>query len=258
MASILCRNGSEHKHHSVYESKVCWGIVSRPTPPPPVSRTLSDDMATDPQVDYLVDLGESRYYAKSLTKAQASQRIKDIKSGKVKPVLAPDEPHKVDSPKTTKTDLILGLLDMIPKGYYAVQADETSPIIFMRCARPKNKRYTQPDVKFQTQHGPRFEDAWALWPSGEVSIFKTGIEDSILLLIADYQGAMHRYAERIGNCMRCNTELTDPRSRHYGVGPDCEEMGMYWVIDQVDEECGGPWESLPIERWRNQTDATRH
>lgn len=256
MASIRCRNGSLHTHSSVTESKVCWGLIARPTPQPVYAPVILVPLATGAQLDFVDVLKGDRKYASNLSKKDCSTYISDLKSGKIKPmtttpaapaVPSDDEFSRASTRKTTKTDMILGLISMVPDGYFAVQREEGEVTRFMRVKRVTSGKM-KGCLKVQTQHGPRLENAWAVWPDGHVSILKYDIEDSILLLIADYQGAMKRYAEELQHCMRCNFDLTDPRSRHYGVGPECEtKMGMLWVVEQADEKWGAPWELLPDE-----------
>lgn len=129
------------------------------------------------------------------------------------------------------------LLDMVPEGYYAVRGDESESYTFLRLSRPTKGRF-KGTTKVQTQHGNRLEVAWCVWPGGQVSSYLYTIEDAILLMISDHQWAARTYARVLGHCCRCNADLTDDRSRHYGIGPECEK---YWpwmivIVDAEDEE----------------------
>jgi hypothetical protein len=263
---ILCKNGTEHKHDTVLESKQCWGLVARPGPPPPVSYPrgyAAVDRVTNKQIQYAVDLGGDRRRVAAMLKDEASRYIKGLLNGseprvstpKVGPYKGVDptaeevEPDEVATPKTTKTDMILALIDAVPDAYFAVQRAEGDRVYFIRVSRPKHGKM-RGALKVQSQHGPALETRWVHWPSGSVSRYhwQYDIEDVLLLLVADWRGATMRYAEKIKKCGRCNTALTDPRSRFYGIGPECEtKHGWGWWIDEIAEKKGGYWEQQPLE-----------
>lgn len=233
--SFTCKNhGVIHRHDTIVQSKICWGILPPPTPiaPPP-------SLVTDRQIQYIRDLGGDALYAAKLTREQASDYISKLK-------LKPQTPKekRVSDPRL---DLIKGMIDLIPEGYYAVQEESGARIDFVRLSRPKPNARTRYAgcTKFQTQHGPQLDDAAVIWPSGNWSIWKNSITDMLMLLVADHHSAAMRYAREIGRCMRCNAELTDDRSRHYGIGPDCEHKnGWGWVIPTVDEKNSATFETL--------------
>lgn len=46
---------------------------------------------------------------------------------------------------------------------------------------------------------------------------------------------LHGQAEPVIRCMRCGRTLTNPISRHYGIGPECmSKLGLVCDIDDVD------------------------
>lgn len=252
MASITCRNrGVTHSHSSVIESKICYGIISAPTHPRTYSPGLvAVDMVTGPQMKYIKDLGGDLTYAAKLTKAQASKYIDDLKSGRAPKVTSHDEDRPGEEVKsTTKSEMIKGLIGMVPDAYYAVRQQEGAPITFLRVARPKGGNF-RGAIKVSSQHGPALEPRWALWPSNKVSVYRWpghDIEEALLLLIADWKGATRLYAEKAKRCGRCNTKLTDPRSRFYLIGPECEQKpGWGFWIEEVAAERGGFWEQQPL------------
>lgn len=153
----------------------------------------------------------------------------------------PAEPVRAAEPLTDpKTNMIKGLIDSLPDGYYAAQLAEGEPVTFMRVSRPKRGTFSG-TVKVQTIHGENLMNAWVLWPSGKVSIYsrdREGIKDALLLLLTDYRNAALRYAQLIGKCCRCNMRLTDDHSRHYGIGPICDKI-WEWIIVLVDEKNDG-------------------
>ena len=252
--SFICKNGTAHKHESVTESKICWGILKAPSygpvvPLPPIptvdwSRWYPKDghrprrpegMSTWKQLDYIADLGGDPGECYRLRWEQASAQIVDLQTLKKK--------AKIVDPRL---DLLKGMIDMIPDGYYAVEAEAGAETQFLRLKRPKTGTRTYGDaLKIQTQHGPRLDLAAVLWPSGNWTIHKHSIVDALLLLVTDHHGAAIRYAQKLGCCMRCNCELTDHRSRWYGIGPECEtKYGWEWVIATRDELKGGSYEEL--------------
>lgn len=143
-----------------------------------------------------------------------------------------------------RLNMVKALIDLVPSGYFAVQTESGAHIDFLRISRPTKKQYAG-TTKVQTQHGPNLDVEAVLWPSGKWSVYKRGVIEMLMLLVADIHTAAVRYAEKMHTCMRCNAELTDPRSRHYGIGPECElKMGYGWVIEEKDERAGGSYEYL--------------
>lgn len=236
--SFICKNGSTHSHQTVIESKICWGILRPPAPPTPVV-----DLITKRQRDYIEVLGGDLTYAAKLNKAEASDYISKLRMIP-KPMPVPEEKKRVTDPRL---DMLKGLIDMIPTGYYAVTPQSGAHIDFLRLSRPKVTARTQfrGSLKIQTQHGPSLDLAAVLWQSGNWSIYKNTVIDMLMLLVTDHHTAAMRYAKEIGTCMRCNAELTDDRSRHYGIGPECEtKMGWGWVIPVTDERNGMSFEVM--------------
>ncbi len=217
-----CKNGPLHKHSTVHESKLCWGIIKPPAPPVPVAPPVR--MVTESQLAYIEKLDGDLTYAYKLTLQEASAYIDKLKK------------EKASKPVTTdpRLDLLKGMIDMIPDGYYAVSPEAGVATTFIRLKRPSSKHDRfQGSLKVQTQHGPRLEVAAALWSSGKWSIYRSSVVESLMLLVSDYRSSALRYAQEIGKCCRCNSPLTDERSRHYGIGPECEKHRP-WVIEYVD------------------------
>lgn len=47
---------------------------------------------------------------------------------------------------------------------------------------------------------------------------------------------LHGQGEPVITCMRCGRQLTNPISRHYGIGPECmSKLGLICDITDVDE-----------------------
>jgi hypothetical protein len=148
--------------------------------------------------------------------------------------------------KTPMTELIIGMLDNLEDGYYAVQPNAAHPHLdFIRVSRPTDRRSKYKGaVKVQTIHAETLYDRWAYWPdSDRLMCLDNGIEGKLLLLLANKRAAARRYAHEIERCHRCNTQLTDERSRHYGFGPECEKH-LEAEKDEIDDENGGTFEEL--------------
>jgi len=243
--SFTCTNGSVHKHDLVYEARVCYGFV-RPPAQPVRPFEVHELPVTDRQLRYIESLGGDTVHAAKLTKKAASDYIKRLlQGGSVS--TAPSTPAApAKRPVDPRLGLLTGLFDQVRDGYYATQVDGSAPIRFLRISTPKRGRtaISQAARKIQSQHGPRWEVAGALWPSGQWSIYDSRIIEQLMLVVTDQRGCLKRYSKELGHCCRCNTELTDERSRHYGIGPECEK---HWpdVINEVDEENDGmPFEHL--------------
>lgn len=258
--SFICKNGAVHKHDTVAESKECWRATYRPAPTPApavyygVVYTRDSDrlprppgMSTWKQLDYVDDLKGNTEHAIGLDKIKCSEYIQScIARNKAQPAAAPEPP--APKPVDKRLDLLKGMIDLVPDGYYAVQmGDDETHLDFLRLKRPKSGTKTYGgSLKVQTQHGPALELAAVLWGgSGKWSVYKASVVDMLLKVVTDHHGCAERYGQKLGRCMRCNCELTDDRSRYYGIGPECEQKsGWEWAIATMDERKGGSFEYL--------------
>jgi hypothetical protein len=203
-------------------------------------------MATPRQVKFMIDLGDDPDHARGATFDQAKYtidaliKVRDAKK-KAAPVMTEPPAQK----STTDTKVIMQMLDLLPDGYFAWTPTDDAEITFVRVKRyahtAKNKWAGTTLVS--TQHSETLMPAWALWPSGRISRYRNArhnfdIEIVINGLIVDHRAAALRYARLKGNCCVCNKDLTDPRSRHYGIGPECEKSHGY-LIAEVDESNDG-------------------
>lgn len=135
---------------------------------------------------------------------------------------------------STNEALIVGLMPQVPDGYYAVQRDTSAQMVFMRLSQVKvdSRSRLAGCRKVQTIHGPNLELAWALFPDGRArSYTRLPIEESLLLLLANYQAAAKRYAKEIGKCARCNTRLTSDWRKH-GIGPECVKHWPFMLEEE--------------------------
>lgn len=223
----------------------------------------SKPVKEETQIPQVKKYGGSVKRAMQMNRGQCSDYIDGLKSGTIPPepdeeenrpvsappvpVSAPPAPPPVQTPQEqwvakTKTKVLTPLLKLVPDGYYAVQLEENSPMHFIRVSRPKTGQYKD-TIKVQTMHGTgpgysdyKLEEAFILWPSDRVSVYKVSLEDPINLLIADHKGAATLYAKTKKRCMSCNAALTDPVSRKYGVGPECIKTPYGQRIkEEVDE-----------------------
>jgi DNA-directed RNA polymerase subunit RPC12/RpoP len=132
------------------------------------------------------------------------------------------------------------MVNNIKDGRYAVRADSNQPFVFVRVKRPKTGKKNGCLV-VQTQHSDWYRDELTIYPSGRIWCPQPHQIDMPLLLVAadPMTGAMN-YGMELGVCSRCGRELTDERSRWYGIGPECEH---HWpeIIARVDSDNNGPW-----------------
>ena len=233
MFTCLEPHKSKHQHATVEEAKLCWGLIRPPAPVIPVYHDWKDapGSMTKKQHAYLLSLGADESKLGGMSANQASHLIDVLKKGTT--VDAPDR-IAVEDPRLT---MLKGLFSVVPTGYFAVQGEEN--LVFIRVSQPKSGVY-KGTTKIQTQHSDDLIDRVIIWPSGQWKVKSPWIIDVLMVLVVDYQTAAMRYAHEIGKCMRCNKALTDERSRHYGIGPDCEQVWT-WVIPTVDEQRGYHW-----------------
>lgn len=216
-----------HQHDASIQARVCYGLAPAPGSVTIVhpSPSLAAHGATAKQISYISNLGGSVEAARRMTWKEASRYIDDLKLNGARPMAG-----SVTDPRLA---MVAPLLDLIPDGYFAAALEEGSPITFLRISSPKSGHFKD-TRKVQTQHGPRLENALALWPSGTWSEYKSSAIEPLMWVVADYKTAALRYAREIGHCCRCNAELTDDHSRHYGIGPECVKYWP-WVIEYVDD-----------------------
>jgi len=62
-------------------------------------------------------------------------------------------------------------------------------------------------------------------------------EDLIKLISENPTEAMLRYGKEKGRCAYCGRSLTDPLSRHRGIGPDCwEDKHVHFLNERVKRQ----------------------
>lgn len=246
-----------HSHDSVTEAKVCYGLLpsyvtAPPTCPAPFKfghRAAPEGPLSEPQYKYIGDLGGDKVYAKTLNYREASIYITRLKGGKTVTEPTPTLPPTPAIPPDPRLDMIKGMLDLVPDGYYAVHEYEGGHVEFIKISTPppptshRRSKY-HGTRKISTIHGSglgkRLDVEAALWlDSGRWSIYRKTIVNWLMLVVADHHGAGLRYGELRRCCMACNADLTDGRSRWFRIGPECEKKSQYaWVIPSVIEERG--------------------
>lgn len=193
MASILCKNGPDHTHASVEESRQCWSRllavpasalpgVTRSTPEPPAAVVAPIPFAMQP-----------------------------------------------------RTVVPLPMLVDTPSGYFAVRLDDNDPHRFIRISRPKVRKNVRTKwlgcVVVQSQHSETLKPVLIYRPLGSLEdkpqellwVSNPALEKYVILCMVDPLGAGLAYARELEHCCICGKTLTDLRSRHYGIGPDCEK-----------------------------------
>lgn len=251
MAITCTSGGTPHTHNTVQEVRACYmGGNSSPVRPPapsaPVASSLSiPGMASPKQVRFLSDLGIPERAARHLDKHHAHLLIDELLAEqRGTPVSAPTPPQptihtaRQSEPEDPRVQMIKAILVSIPNGYFAVDQGteptwgDTGKYDFLRISRPKSGKYKDA-IKIQSQHGDRLENRAILWPSGHLSVFDRRVLDPLMTMMADHKTCLTTYGQVIGRCCRCHKQLTDDRSRHYGIGPECEQI-FPWVIEEVD------------------------
>lgn len=220
-----------NRHSSVEEVRSCY--YPRQTPPAAVEQksTVQVSRPTQKQLNYIRDLGGDVTLAMKYTMKGASLYIDRLKREQKK-----GSGSMQNAPNRQKTKIPLEMLHAIPDGYYASRPDSTHPFTFFRFSRPKSGQFKDA-LKIQTQHGPELKLALVIYPGDRLYWSNMSVEDDLLLAAVDPSGCAIAYSEEIGRCMRCNTELTDERSRWYGIGPECEKKVPH-MIDLLNERKG--------------------
>jgi hypothetical protein len=253
---IICGK-CKNRHESAFEVRACYGIVKikqcfatmahgphqsgpnwcrgieAPAATVEQKALTAVRMVTENQLDYIRRLGGDPVAAAKYTMKGASLYIDRLKREGKKVTEGTQggwEPPPFKVP--------LGMLKEVPDGYYAVQPDSETPYTFFRISRPKSGNYKS-GLKIQTQHGPDYTLRYVIYDDDRLYRYAhtSKVEDDLLLLVVDTNAAAIAYAEKIGRCMRCNTELTDSRSRWYGIGPECEKK-LPHIIDLINDRKG--------------------
>lgn len=205
----------------------------------PVANYKPIVLATERQVNYIRDLGGDPVYGAKLDKKAASEYIGRLIADRKKGgIVAANAQATVPQPQPVEWPLMTprAMVEAMKNGRYAVQPDSLTPLTFVRVSRPKTGK-KKGSLVLQTQHSDWYKDCVVIWPSGSVTVLDKRIDSSLLLVVADPTTAAMRYGTKLGVCCSCARELTDERSRYYGIGPECEKS---WpeVINRVNDARG--------------------
>lgn len=141
----------------------------------------------------------------------------------------PQPPMPVTPPQPPYEPFKKLMLDKIPDGRYGVANNEMTQTVFMRkkswAPDAKNKRLAG-STTVQVKSADVWHDAFIYWPSGKVSAYKkswqgTDMNELLTMVFMDIGGSAQNYADKFSECSNCGIELTDDRSRYYGLGTDC-------------------------------------
>lgn len=183
--------------------------------------------------------------------ADAREAIEQVRqcrdfAGRTRPYAAPSSvgvtqptPPTPQPEHTPATSVPLGMLAETPDGYYAVRLDDSDPYRFLRIKRPTTGR-RKGLIQVQTKHSDDLKLMMLFRPAAEshngrdwVQVYQPFVERHLILAMVDPYGARMAFARELNRCCICGKDLTDERSRHYGIGPDCEKR-FPDIIQQVD------------------------
>jgi len=139
----------------------------------------------------------------------------------------------------TRTMIPAMILDTIPSARFACRDSDDEDYVFIRVTRPTYGRFKD-CLKVQTQHGEEYRIAFIVYPDGQMYWFNLLAEPALLMAALNPVKYQREYANVIGRCCSCGKELTDPRSRYYGIGPECEKKDDEYVA--TIDETEGPYE----------------
>jgi len=203
---------------------------------------------TDAQRDTVKRLGGT--IPEDATRLRASQIIdrliemKETRDRRLKEQA--DEEDAAPKFHSTSLGLPAEMLFSIREGRYAVSVEGTKRLDFVRIshikARPGKQVRFAGCMRVQTQHGEQLKERAIISPKGEVRLMSQTMPAEYLtkifmLIIVDQRSTAILYGREKGQCCRCGKQLTDERSRHYGIGPECEKH-LPEIIDELDEAEG--------------------
>lgn len=128
-------------------------------------------------------------------------------------------------------------------GRFAVRPDDDSEWKFLRLSRPR-KGSAAGYLKIQTLHSERWMSAVDIHTEipTNLHVHNKAIVPALMLVAIDPATGILNFARELDVCGCCGKQLTDDRSRYYGIGPECEKK---WpeMITNADE----PY--VPGKKW---------
>lgn len=160
-----------------------------------------------------------------------SQRTVPLANSRMVPISTPAAQAPVQTPVNSWESWNLktprAMVEAMRDGRYAVcpeGGEEYSQHVFLRVSRPKSGK-KRGCLVIQTQHSDAYSPFITIYPSGRVffSQKRDRLDMALLMVCADPFTTAMKYAEIKKVCCRCGKQLTDARSRYYGIGPECEK-----------------------------------
>lgn len=192
------------------------------------------------QLDYIEALARKKGVAGTVdtpvSSAHASRIITYLK--KQRDAVNPDKPgFQID----------YRMVSLIKDGRYAVRVSDDYAYIFVRVTRPTRGRL-RGHLIVQTKHSDTLVKRLSFDSTGRLYQYKTGkisgqtIQEILTMIVVDQAEAAYNYARELNECCVCGKDLTDHRSRYFGIGPDCEKRFPH-IINWVTEYRG---EYVPV------------
>jgi Family of unknown function (DUF6011) len=117
----------------------------------------------------------------------------------------------------------VAMLQATGSGYFAVRQDDNDDFTFYRISKAEKGKWAG-TIKVQSIHGDRLNLVLLHRPSnGWLKVYDQRFIQKLLFVLADPFGSGLNYSREIDRCCKCGKQLTDTRSRHYSIGPECEK-----------------------------------
>lgn len=225
------------EHLTAQQCRTCHALSLHRQGIPPRHVFYTHASPTDSQLDYVRRLRGNVGAASRMTREGISHYITTLKNDAAK---ARDAMSHHSGPAR---EYVPGmLLDMIPVGYYAVRASDEEPFTFLRVSRPSKGRWAM-HTKIQSQHSENLIMRMSVAPNGRQTLYSGGMVNSrridwhLKTLLSSVRPSAIAYGQELGSCCICGKSLTDMRSKHYGIGPDCER-NFPEIVAEVDATQG--------------------
>lgn len=212
----------------------CMRVNTPPPAPAPITEPWQTRRASKRQMDMVNDLCDGAGIprpANPITGASADEIIRSMKARRT---------HSMSQTVHGAQILPLSMVKRIRPGRYAVPNNDNTEYIFMRISMPRKYKG---HLLVSSKHSDSWYRRVMYAPDGKVvshnnqAIKGMSLSDILISIVADQTTAAIEYATRANECARCGRELTDDRSRHFGIGPECEKNWPH-IINEVTERKG--------------------